>query len=273
MSKRKRDSGASADASPASSSASSSGAASPFSPAADGAASAAGASSAPAAGASSSAAASPRDGASGAAEGGAAAAGASAKSNKKHKKDKKKKKKKKKKDKKDKKDKKQKSKGGKWNWKKAGGGALKGSAKRIGHELAEISLDPPRFCSAGPKDDDNMYDWVATMRGPEGSPYEKGTFFLDIHFPNDYPFKPPKVTFRTRVYHCNVTSSGQICLDILKDQWSPALTISKVLLSIGSLLTDANPSDPLVQSIATEYMHNRERHDQTAREWVQKYAQ
>ena len=270
MSKRKRDSGASADASPASSSASSSGAASPFSPAADGAASAAGASSAPAAGASSSAAASPRDGASGAAEGGAAAAGASAKSNKKHKKDKKKKKKKKKKD---KKDKKQKSKGGKWNWKKAGGGALKGSAKRIGHELAEISLDPPRFCSAGPKDDDNMYDWVATMRGPEGSPYEKGTFFLDIHFPNDYPFKPPKVTFRTRVYHCNVTSSGQICLDILKDQWSPALTISKVLLSIGSLLTDANPSDPLVQSIATEYMHNRERHDQTAREWVQKYAQ
>ena len=118
-----------------------------------------------------------------------------------------------------------------------------------------------------------MYDWVATMRGPEGSPYEKGTFFLDIHFPNDYPFKPPKVTFRTRVYHCNVTSSGQICLDILKDQWSPALTISKVLLSIGSLLTDANPSDPLVQSIATEYVHNREKHDQTAREWVQKYAQ
>ena len=127
----------------------------------------------------------------------------------------------------------------KWGW--ANSGNLTGSGKRIGHELAEISLDPPANCSAGPKSDDNMYDWVATLRGPDGSPYENGTFFLDIQFPQDYPFKPPKVTFRTRVYHCNVTSSGQICLDILKDNWSPALTVSKVLLSIASLLTDANP--------------------------------
>ena len=76
-----------------------------------------------------------------------------------------------------------------------------------------------------------------------GSPYSGGVYFLDIHFPPDYPFKPPKLTFRTRIYHCNINSNGQICLDILKDQWSPALTISKVLLSICSLLTDANPSE------------------------------
>ena len=79
--------------------------------------------------------------------------------------------------------------------------------------------------------------------GPAGSPYESGVFFLDIHFPHDYPFKPPKVTFRTRVYHCNVNSQGAICLDIIKNNWSPALTISKVLLSICSLLTDANPRE------------------------------
>ena len=190
-------------------------------------------------------------------------------------KDEKKKKKKKKKSKKRKSDgkdeKKSKKSKKKWGWTN-GGTSMTGAVKRIGHELAEISLDPPANCSAGPKSDDNMYDWVATVRGPDGSPYENGTFFLDIHFPTDYPFKPPKVTFRTRVYHCNVASGGQICLDILKDNWSPALTVSKVLLSIASLLTDANPHDPLVSNIAQEYMHNREKHDQTAREWVKKYA-
>ena len=84
---------------------------------------------------------------------------------------------------------------------------------------------------------------MRTIIQSTGSPYAGGVYFLDIHFPPDYPFKPPKLTFRTRIYHCNINSNGQICLDILKDQWSPALTISKVLLSICSLLTDANPSE------------------------------
>lgn len=65
--------------------------------------------------------------------------------------------------------------------------------------------------------------------GPGESPYSGGVFFVNIHFPPDYPFKPPKVQFQTKVYHPNVNSQGSICLDILKEQWSPALTISKVL--------------------------------------------
>uniref|UniRef100_A0A8C4QIF8 E2 ubiquitin-conjugating enzyme n=1 Tax=Eptatretus burgeri TaxID=7764 RepID=A0A8C4QIF8_EPTBU len=113
-------------------------------------------------------------------------------------------------------------------------------ACKIQKELAEITLDPPPNCSAGPKGD-NMYEWRSTILGPPGSVYEGGVFFLDITFTPEYPFKPPKVTFRTRIYHCNINSQGVICLDILKDNWSPALTISKVLLSICSLLTDANP--------------------------------
>ena len=63
--------------------------------------------------------------------------------------------------------------------------------------------------------------------GPADSPYQGGVFFLNIHFPSDYPFKPPKVSFTTRIYHPNVNSNGSICLDILNAQWSPALTISK----------------------------------------------
>ncbi|GFO38571.1 ubiquitin-conjugating enzyme e2 e2 [Plakobranchus ocellatus] len=141
----------------------------------------------------------------------------------------------------------------------------------IQKELAEITLDPPPNCSAGPKGD-NLYEWASTILGPTGSVYEGGVFFLDIHFSLEYPFKPPKVTFRTRIYHCNINSQGAICLDILKDNWSPALTISKVLLSVCSLLTDCNPADPLVGSIATQYLQNRKEHDRVARLWTQRFA-
>ncbi|XP_043822634.1 ubiquitin-conjugating enzyme E2 E1 isoform X3 [Dromiciops gliroides] len=146
-----------------------------------------------------------------------------------------------------------------------------GAGHRIQKELADITLDPPPNCSAGPKGD-NIYEWRSTILGPPGSVYEGGVFFLDITFTPEYPFKPPKVTFRTRIYHCNINSQGVICLDILKDNWSPALTISKVLLSICSLLTDCNPADPLVGSIATQYMTNRAEHDRMARQWTKRYA-
>uniref|UniRef100_F1M3L4 Ubiquitin-conjugating enzyme E2E 1 n=1 Tax=Rattus norvegicus TaxID=10116 RepID=F1M3L4_RAT len=135
----------------------------------------------------------------------------------------------------------------------------------------DSSISRQREACAGPKGD-NIYEWRSTILGPPGSVYEGGVFFLDITFTPEYPFKPPKVTFRTRIYHCNINSQGVICLDILKDNWSPALTISKVLLSICSLLTDCNPADPLVGSIATQYMTNRAEHDRMARQWTKRYA-
>lgn len=143
--------------------------------------------------------------------------------------------------------------------------------KRIQKELEEINDDPPSNCSAGPVGDD-LFHWSATIMGPEDSPYAGGIFFLNIRFPGDYPFKPPKINFETRIYHCNISSNGAICLDILKDHWSPALTLSKILLSISSLLTDPNPDDPLVPEIANLLKLNKEKHDINAKNWTLEYA-
>jgi len=145
------------------------------------------------------------------------------------------------------------------------------SLGRIKKELEDLSLDPPANCSAGPVDND-MFHWTATITGPENTPYFGGLFFLDIHFPPNYPFKPPKVKFVTRIYHCNINSGGGICLDILKDQWSPALTINKVLLSICSLLDEPNPDDPLVADAAYLYKRDRDKYNKLAMTWVIQYA-
>ena len=145
------------------------------------------------------------------------------------------------------------------------------SLKRITVELKDLRKDPPTSCSAGPKGDD-MFAWEGCIFGPEDTPYHGGVFKLSIQFPVDYPFRAPHVRFLTKIYHPNINATGLICLDILKGQWSPALTISKVLLSICSLLTDPNPKDPLVPDIATQYMIQRGEYENEAKRWTLMYA-
>jgi ubiquitin-conjugating enzyme E2 D/E len=145
------------------------------------------------------------------------------------------------------------------------------ASKRIQNELKDLRKDPPLSCSAGPEGD-NIYKWEAVIFGPTDSPYEGGVFKLSIEFPEDYPFRAPHVRFNTRVYHPNINASGSICLDILKEKWSPALSISKVLLSIESLLTDPNPNDPLVPDIANLYKKDLAAYKEQATLWTQIYA-
>ena len=147
-----------------------------------------------------------------------------------------------------------------------------GTLRRIQNEYNEMIKNPPANCSAGPVHEEDMFNWIATIMGPEGSPYEGGVFKLSIDFPRDFPFNPPKIMFITKIYHCNINSSGSICLDILKDMWSPALTISKILLSICSLMDDPNPTDPLMIDIADLLIKNKKIHDAKAREWTIQYA-
>ncbi|GBE84224.1 ubiquitin conjugating enzyme [Sparassis latifolia] len=126
--------------------------------------------------------------------------------------------------------------------------------KRIQKELIDIRRDPPPSCSAGPAGD-NLFHWKATLIGPSETPYEGGVFFLSITFPSSYPLKPPKVTFDTPVVHPNVFEGGSICLDILKEQWTPALTITNVLLSISSLLAENHDSESARQMTREHAMH------------------
>lgn len=145
------------------------------------------------------------------------------------------------------------------------------TVSRLNKELEELTSNPPTNCSAGVIEDD-IYHWQATILGPEGSPYENGVFYLRINFPQDYPFKPPNISFITKIYHCNINGSGSICLDILKEQWSPALTISKVLLSICSMMDDQNPHDPLVLDAANLYIKDRNKFIDTAKAHTLQYA-
>ncbi|GBM95742.1 Ubiquitin-conjugating enzyme E2 [Araneus ventricosus] len=143
--------------------------------------------------------------------------------------------------------------------------------KRLNVELQEMIRNPPAECSAGPVDND-IFHWRAIIMGPKNSPYEGGAFSLDMRFPKNYPMKPPKVTFVTRVYHPNIDNNGNICLDILHSSWSPALTVPKLLLSISSLLCDPNPDSCLIAQIAGLYKSDREKYNEQAKKWTKKYA-
>lgn len=114
------------------------------------------------------------------------------------------------------------------------------ASKRLNKELRDITADPPTGCSASMVGED-IFSWRAFIEGPPESPYEGGVFELNLQFPTDYPFKPPKVHFVTKIYHCNINATGSICLDILREQWSPALNVGKILLSISSLHTRPTP--------------------------------
>ena len=146
------------------------------------------------------------------------------------------------------------------------------ATERVLKELMALGKSPIPNCVAGPLSDDDMMHWRATIVGPDDSPYEGGQFVLDIVFPSKYPFVPPTVKFVTKVYHSNINVNGQICLDILKKQWSPVLTIDKVLISILSLLCDPEPNDPLSPEVANLLLQDKEAHDKNAREWTQRYA-
>ena len=139
-------------------------------------------------------------------------------------------------------------------------------------EIRKLSSSSPYGVSADIVGDD-MKHWKGVIKGPEGSAYDGGTFLIDITIPHDYPYKPPKMRFETRIWHPNISSqTGAICLDILKDEWSPALTIRTALLSLQVLLCAPQPDDPQDAVVASQYKADRPLFEATAKEWTRIHA-
>ncbi|WPT11983.1 Ubiquitin-conjugating enzyme E2 27 [Picochlorum sp. SENEW3] len=123
------------------------------------------------------------------------------------------------------------------------------------------------------KSDSSIKYMIGSLEGPTDTPYEGGLFYVDIELDDQYPFVPPKMKFITKVWHPNISSaSGAICLDILKDQWTPALTIKTALLSLQALLSTPEPNNPQDAVVAKQYLSDKAAFDRTAKEWTVEYA-
>jgi len=146
---------------------------------------------------------------------------------------------------------------------------------RLRKELNEVGkVDKSSGVSAAAAGDvSDLRHLKGKINGPESTCYEGGIFEIDIRIPKQYPFEPPKMKFITKIWHPNISSqTGAICLDILKDQWSPALTIKTALLSLRALLSSPEPNDPQDAEVAKMYIGDRKKFEKTAKFWTESYA-
>ncbi|KAA8491387.1 Constitutive photomorphogenesis protein 10 [Porphyridium purpureum] len=163
--------------------------------------------------------------------------------------------------------------------------SLSGSSKRIQKELAELSevalgthgsahdreqYWPRTLYFGGPKGDD-LYSWLVVLEGPSGSPYAGGVFFLDLTFPPDYPFNAPRLIFRSRIYHCNVSSRGNIRGTVL-DAWSSACRVSDVMDGLCQLMREPSENEAASPALAHQMTTDRAKYLEIAREWTRRFA-
>lgn len=145
--------------------------------------------------------------------------------------------------------------------------------KRIAKELEECRQDTQSGVNLKLNNETDLTRLTGYFQGPPGTPYEGGIFQVDISIPNEYPFKPPQMKFITKIYHPNVSSvTGAICLDILKDAWTPILTLKSSLISLQSLLQSPEPNDPQDAEVAKHFLNDKNGFTDTAKYWTKIYA-
>jgi len=145
------------------------------------------------------------------------------------------------------------------------------ATRRIQKELADVTGKKVEGLKVE-TEDDNLFKWKVTIKAASDSPYKGGTFHFDLTLPDNFPFKPPSVTFKTKIYHPGINEEGHICVPVLRDQWKPAVTLSSVLAIIQEKVNNPSPDDPFEPEIAALLKTDKAKFLATAKEWTKKYA-
>eukprot|EP01100_Stratorugosa_tubuloviscum_P008701 TRINITY_DN361_c0_g3_i1.p1 TRINITY_DN361_c0_g3~~TRINITY_DN361_c0_g3_i1.p1 ORF type:complete len:149 (-),score=62.10 TRINITY_DN361_c0_g3_i1:233-679(-) len=144
-------------------------------------------------------------------------------------------------------------------------------SRRLQTEVRQFQSTPVSWCSINLRND-NMFHIIATITGPENSPYEGGRFDIELEIPTEYPFKPPKIKFLTKTYHPNIIlKDGTVCTREITDNWSPQMKIQDVLMVLRQLLNEPHIDHPLDPEICELYKNNRAEFNRKAREWANKH--
>ncbi|KAL5476213.1 hypothetical protein EMCRGX_G026129 [Ephydatia muelleri] len=159
---------------------------------------------------------------------------------------------------------------------------MAGSAlKRLMAEYKQLTQNPPEGIVAGPKSEENFFEWEALITGPEGTPFEGGVFTTELNFPTDYPLSPPQMKFISEMFHPNVYPDGRVCISILhtpgedplgyeksSERWSPVQSIEKILLSVVSMLAEPNDESGANVDASKMWRENRQQFNEIAQRLV-----
>jgi len=147
------------------------------------------------------------------------------------------------------------------------------ATRRLGKELNDLRAAKGKEFRQIIVDEANILNWTGLICSDE-PPYKDGAFKIEIAFPAEYPFKPPKITFKTKIYHPNIDEKGQVCLPIISpENWKPATKTDQVIQALVALLNDPEPEHPLRGDLAEEYTKNKKAFMKNATDYTKKHAE